>query len=259
MPGCNLQDKHCSWTLNIFKSYCCAFGLVLKKINHYLNNSYVWKTCSFWGNKWDNVSRIVLKTKRNDHGWHERWCSQWELIQHNFEWYFVHKKYLPYCKPCERWWSLLFFVVNALGQKGLSMYRRHNFSHPPVLNPGPFSCNRNSKPTHTFWITLNCITVLFLKHFIFNRIHERILIWAETKSLSRKCSWKHTNLKASQGKQHRPPFCCVSAPSWSAPGSLRALNPCAAALPHQQCSGDKNETEAVFSFNTTSVFHAVFI
>lgn len=180
------------------------------------------KTCSFWGNKWDNVFRIVLKTKRNDHGWQERQCSQRELIQHNFEGYLVmkqvlvgHKKYLPYCycKPCERWWSLLFFVVNALGQKGLSMYRRHNFSYPPVLNPGPFSCNRNSKPTHTFWITLNSITVLFLKHFILNRIHERILIWAETKSLSRKCSWKHTNLKASQGRQHRPPFCFVSTPS----------------------------------------------
>lgn len=178
------------------------------------------KTCSFWGNKWDNVFRIVLKNKRNDHGLQERQCSQRELIQHNFEGYLVmkqvlvgHKKYLPYCKPCERWWSLLFFVVNALGQKGLSMYRRHNFSYPPVLNPGPFSCNRNSKPTHTFWITLNSITVLFLKHFILNRIHERILIWAETKSLSRKCSWKHTNLKASQGRQHRPPFCFVSTPS----------------------------------------------
>lgn len=67
------------------------------------------KTCSFWGNKWDNVSRIVLKTKRNDHGCHERQCSQRELIQHNFEGYLVmkqvlvgHKKYLPSCKPFER-------------------------------------------------------------------------------------------------------------------------------------------------------------
>lgn len=50
--------------------------------------------CCFWDNKWNGVSRNVFKTRRSDHGCHERQRSQRELIQHNFECYLVMKQVL---------------------------------------------------------------------------------------------------------------------------------------------------------------------